>query len=53
MITVIGEFSENVKNCSIQVREPIIFELTTFTINQILKNLTATEDEAKKQYSKQ
>lgn len=50
-ITANGEFSENKNFCSVHVEDPILFEITTFTINQILKNLTATEDEAEKQYS--
>lgn len=46
-----GELSETKKNCSIKALNPVKFEISTNTINQILKNLTATEDEIRQPYS--
>lgn len=50
-ITCSGEISDTKKACALEIKDPIKFEFTAFTINQILKNLTATEDDAENQYS--
>lgn len=50
-ITCTGMFSETLKNLVVESQNPIKFEISTYVIDQILKNLTATEDETEKPYS--